>query len=101
MKKKLIQIWENRKYILTGFKNYFFRDKLIELIAQHRMDICRSCKLYDISGQGCLIGGTQPCCNELLGGCGCQLKFKTRSLSSACPKAYWPAVLTQEEEDSL
>jgi hypothetical protein len=48
-----------------------------------------------------MIPGTQPCCNEKLGGCGCSLSLKTRALSSDCPKGYWKAELTQEEEDQL
>jgi hypothetical protein len=48
-----------------------------------------------------MVAGTAPCCNEKLGGCGCSLGFKTRSLSSECPKGHWKAELTQEEEDKL
>jgi len=48
-----------------------------------------------------MVPGTQPCCNEKLGGCGCSLSLKIRALSSECPKGYWKAELTQEEEDQL
>jgi hypothetical protein len=48
-----------------------------------------------------MVPGTQPCCNEKMGGCGCSLGFKTRSLSSACPKGYWDAELNEHEEDQL
>lgn len=48
-----------------------------------------------------MVPGTQPCCNVNLGGCGCSLSLKIRSLSSACPKNKWLAELTQEEEDLL
>lgn len=66
------------------------------------MNICSSCELYTKdSDDGCMVIGTQPCCNQNLGGCGCSLKFKTRSLSSSCPKDKWDAELTEEEEDKL
>lgn len=65
------------------------------------MSICRQCKLFDIEGKGCVIPGTQPCCNENLGGCGCKLSLKTRSLSSNCPLDRWNSVMTEEEEDLL
>ena len=48
-----------------------------------------------------MVSGTQPCCNQNLGGCGCSLGFKTRSLSSACPMGHWKAEMTQQEEDQL
>ena len=41
--------------------------------------------------------GTQPCCSD----CGCSLAFKVRSLSSDCPKAYWDAVATEEQEEQV
>lgn len=65
------------------------------------MEVCVKCSLFDLQGVGCMIPGTQPCCNEKLGGCGCSLSFKTRALSSECPKGYWKAELTEEEENKL
>ena len=65
------------------------------------MQICLSCELLDVQGEGCFVKKTQPCCNEKLGGCGCSLSLKIRALSSDCPKGYWKAELTQEEEDQL
>jgi len=40
-----------------------------------------------------------PCCNKLTGGCGCKLSFATRVLAKECPKGYWNAVMSEEEED--
>jgi hypothetical protein len=62
------------------------------------MDLCEKCKYSD---GDCEIKGTGPCC----GACGCNLKFKVRSLSSSCgltninktPK--WLPVMTQDQED--
>jgi hypothetical protein len=81
--------------------NSIFKKEDVEEIAQQRMQICEKCALYDVQGVGCMVAGTTPCCNEKLGGCGCSLGFKTRSLSSECPKGHWKAELTQEEEDLI
>ena len=45
----------------------------------------------------CLAPGTQPCCSD----CGCSLTFKVRSLSSECPKGYWDALVTEDQEDLI
>lgn len=96
-------IFENRKQILEGIKNNLFKKEHVEKIAEKRLQICKTCSNYDKSGIGCLVPGTQPCCNIKTGGCGCSLALKTRSLSSACPLTtpLWDAVLTQEEENKL
>jgi hypothetical protein len=65
------------------------------------MQICLSCELLDVQGEGCFVKGTHPCCNEKLGGCGCSLSLKTRALSSDCPLGKWKAELTEEEENQL
>jgi len=41
--------------------------------------------------------GTQPCCSL----CGCNLKWKTRSLSSACDDDRWDALTDEETEDQV
>ena len=101
LKENIIKIWKNKGAILEGISNSIFKKEDIEEIAQQRMEVCVKCSLFDLQGVGCMIPGTQPCCNEKLGGCGCSLSFKTRALSSDCPKGYWKAELTQEEEDQL
>ena len=82
-------------------KNSIFKKEDVEQIADARMEICGFCDLFTKSDDGCMISGTGPCCNQKLGGCGCSLKFKTRSLSSECPMGHWPAELSQEEEDAI
>lgn len=96
-------IFKNRKQILEGIKNSVFKKEHIEQIAEQRLQICKTCSNYDESGDGCLVPGSQPCCNIKTGGCGCSLKFKTRSLSSACPlnTPLWEALLTTEEENKI
>jgi hypothetical protein len=101
LKGNIIKIWKNKGQILEGITNNIFKKEDVEEIAELRMNVCQRCKLYDVEGRGCMISGTQPCCNEKLGGCGCSLKLKTRALSSSCPKHKWQAELTQEEEDHL
>lgn len=101
LSKNLLIIWKNKNQILEGIKNSVFKREDVEQIAAERFKVCEKCKLFDQSGEGCLVLGTQPCCNEKLGGCGCSLDFKTRSLSSDCPKKYWSAVISEKEEELL
>lgn len=83
--------------------NSIFKKEDVESVAKERFDICSTneCGSFITSGPGCIVPGTHPCCSELTGGCGCSLEYKTRSLSSSCPKKFWDAVLTEEEEDKL
>jgi hypothetical protein len=97
MKAVLKAIWENRKGIVEGIKNSVIRDEFVEDIARMRHDICDECEHLDTKGKKCALKGTQPCCAD----CGCSLGFKTRSLSSSCPKGKWQAIVTEEEEDKL
>lgn len=101
LKKNIIQIWKAKGQILEGITNSIFRKEDIEEIADKRMAKCIRCNLYTEDEAGCMVVKTGPCCNQLLGGCGCSLKFKTRSLSSECPMGKWKAELSQAEEDLL
>lgn len=101
LRENIIRVWKNKGQILEGVTNSIFKKEDVEQIAQQRMQICEKCELLDVQGDGCMVGGTAPCCNEKLGGCGCSLTFKTRSLSSGCPKGYWLAEVTEEEEDVI
>lgn len=100
----IIRIWKAKGQILEGVTNSIFKSEDVEQIAAERMSICTSCPLYDTAGDGCMMPGTAPCCNMEKGGCGCNLKLKTRSLSSSCPHPdgpKWNAELSQEEEDAV
>ena len=101
LKNNIIKIWKRKGQIVEGITNSIFKKEDVEEIAQARMQICINCALYDVQGEGCMVPGTQPCCDEKKGGCGCSLGFKTRSLSSDCPLGKWKAELTEEEEDQL
>jgi hypothetical protein len=97
----ILVIWKNKGQILEGIKNSVFKKEDVEQLADHRMGICVGCELFDEKGDGCMVTGTGPCCDQTKGGCGCSLKFKTRSLSSACPKNKWGAEMSEQEEDLL
>lgn len=101
LKENIIRIWKAKGQILEGVTNSIFKREDVEQIAEERMKICLFCDLYTETDKGCMVPGTQPCCNQELGGCGCSLGFKTRSLSSECPKGYWKAEMSQQEEDLL
>ena len=101
LKTNIIKIWKSKGQIVEGIVNNIFKREDVEEIAQQRMQICMNCPLYDVQGEGCFVPGTQPCCDENKGGCGCSLSLKTRSLSSDCPLDKWKAELTEEEEDQL
>jgi len=101
LKENIIQIWKNKGAIIEGIKNNIFKKEDIEDVASYRMKICKRCPLFDTSGEGCLVPGTAPCCDNRKQGCGCSLNIKTRSLSSSCPHGHWDAELTQEEELAL
>lgn len=101
LKKSVLQIWKNKNQIVEGITNSIFKKEDVEFVAQHRMQVCLRCELFDQEGSGCMVPGTQPCCDERKGGCGCSLGFKTRSLSSSCPKNKWEAMLSEQEEDLL
>lgn len=97
----IFKIWKTKGQILEGIMNNIFKKEDVEAVAEYRMFICKNCNLYDASGEGCMVPGTQPCCNEKLGGCGCSLSLKTRALSSECPLKKWKAEMSEEEEDKL
>lgn len=101
LKENIIKIWKAKGQILEGVTNSIFKREDVEQIAEYRMDICIACKLYTNDDAGCMVAGTTPCCDSRQGGCGCSLKFKTRSLSSECPLGHWKAEVNQEEEDVI
>jgi hypothetical protein len=93
----LKKIWKNRKQIYEGIKNSIMRDEFVEDISKKRMALCNECPELDVKGTDCEIPGTQPCCAS----CGCSLDFKTRSLSSSCPKGEWSALMSEDDEYKL
>lgn len=101
LKKNIIALWKSKGQIIEGITNSIFKKEDVEEIAKHRMSICKICTYYTTEDSGCMVAGTTPCCNKILGGCGCSLEFKTRSLSSDCPVGLWNKVMDEHEEDLL
>lgn len=102
------EIFKNRRQIWEGLKNNLIKDEHVEQVYQVRLDICKSCKLYDTSGDGCSLPGTQPCCNyklseeyngNITAGCGCSLSVKLRSLSTDCPLGKWTKIMSDQDEE--
>ena len=95
--KTYLKAFKNADLILEGIKNNIFKKEHVEAVATDRFQICINCSLFDAKGTDCLAPGTQPCCSD----CGCSLAFKVRSLSSECPKGYWFALTTEEQEEKI
>ena len=95
--KKYIDAFKNADKIAEGIKNNIFKKEHIEAAATDRFKVCIKCSLFDAKGTDCLAPGTQPCCSD----CGCSLAFKVRSLSSDCPKGFWDALTTEEQEGKI
>ena len=94
---KLLNGVKNIKEVYEGVKNSMFKRDYVEQIADHRWQICKECEYLDTDGKDCAAPGTQPCCAD----CGCSLAFKTRALSSSCPKSKWKELMSEQEEKIL
>lgn len=94
---KLLNGVKNISEVYEGVKNSVFKRDYVEQIADHRWQICKECEHLDTVGKECAAPGSQPCCAD----CGCSLAFKTRALSSSCPKGKWKELMTAKEEDIL
>ena|SRR6187455_2007555 len=92
------------KQIFEGWRNHihppeYLKEK-IEEVSSERMDICRGCPFNSINataaGTYSSIRRDEHCIE-----CGCTLAAKTKCLSCKCPKDYWGAELTPEEEKTI
>jgi hypothetical protein len=94
-REKLKRIIENRNKIIEGLANTIFKKDFVEDVSRYRYEICSKCKY---KSEKCIVPG--ECCSI----CGCNLKMKTRSLSSHCAldekgeKPKWKAVLNEQAE---
>jgi len=95
--KKYIDAFKNADKIAEGISNNIFKKEHVEAVATDRFQTCVKCSLFDAGGDKCVAQGTQPCCAD----CGCSLAFKLRSLSSECPKGYWDAFTSEEQEELI
>lgn len=87
------------KGILEGVINSVFVRESIEKIAEERTAICRGCPVNSDIAKKNGYTTFRPdfhCTN-----CGCDIHFKTRSLSQVCPLGKWKAEITQEQENEL
>ena len=94
---KILGALGNLDKIAEGIKNKIFKKNEVESIAKLRWAECKLCPFLDKKGSSCAVPNTQPCCSD----CGCSLTIKLRSLSSACPKGRWGAVMDGKQENSL
>ena len=94
---KLLNGVKNISEVYEGVKNSMFKRDYVEQIADHRWQICKDCEHLDVKGDHCGAPGSQPCCAD----CGCALMFKTRALSSSCPKGKWKELMSDEDEKKL
>jgi len=94
---KLLNGVKNISEVYEGVKNKIFKRDYVEQIANERWGICKECEHLDTEGKKCAAPGSQPCCDE----CGCSLAFKTRALSTSCPKNKWKELMTADEEKQL
>jgi len=95
--KKYLDVFKNADKIAEGIANTVFKKEHVEAVATDRFQICIKCSLFDARGDSCVVPGSQPCCGD----CGCSLAFKVRSLSSECPKGFWDALVTEEDEEII
>lgn len=85
--------------IVSGWKNYYFKNEAIEEISKDRAFICSLCELNtdgicDSNKQSTVIkdfkyGDKDLKEGDLQNGCSCPLEKKTRSENSQCPLGKW------------
>lgn len=93
------------KGLFEGIKNSIFPTKeikeQIEQTAKDRISICEGCEFYSPNAEkngykSPVIRPDIHCTN-----CGCNLHWKIRCLSCACPLSKWIAYITESEEKIL
>ena len=87
--------------IYEGWRNKLFPpEKLKQLIldvSEERMSICDACKFNSANRKKKNILRPDVHCTI----CMCTLSAKTKCLSCGCPKGFWNAILTEEQEDEM
>lgn len=97
-REKLKRIIENRNSIIEGLANTLIKKQFVEDVALYRIKICNKC---EYKTKGTIVPGAS--CSI----CGCNLKMKTRSMSSTCAlvekgeKPKWKAVVTEAAEEDF
>lgn len=106
MVEKLKKIWKNKFKIIEGVWNSWFPSAYVKNVAGRRLKICKTnlCGFYEPVGasESCVVKG-KGCC----GGCGCNITYKTSSLSSYCYlkdmniDPLWDVEMTESEEKAF
>lgn len=79
--------------IATGWANVLFKDKVVEHLAEARMNICNVCSAFNKETNKCDSSrSVKHAKGYSVNGCGCPLQAKTRSPSSNCPAGKWVPV---------
>lgn len=91
----------NLTKIYEGWKNKLFPDEelkeRIEEVSKKRMEICNGCFYHSSNRPGYRSLRPDAHCTD----CGCTLSAKTACLSCGCPREYWKAEMTKEQENEL
>ena len=66
----------------------------IKLVSNERIQICRDCEFH--SSKHASIRIDEHCTD-----CGCPLSAKTKCMSCDCPKSFWKAHVTDDENEEL
>lgn len=86
------------KKIWEGVRNSYFppeeiKQKVFEVAAE-RLAICKGCENNSENRPNNIL--PMPTCMA----CGCNIKWKTHSLSASCPEKYWHAIPGFTDDDS-
>lgn len=91
----------NLMQIYEGWKNKILPKKelknSIREVGEIRIEICKSCEFHSDNRVGYKSMRMDAHCTD----CGCTLSAKTKCLSCSCPKSYWGAVITKEQEKEI
>lgn len=74
--------------IISGFQGILKKNEAIEKVAASRKEICDNCYVCEY--------GKSRFCKSTLGGCGCYLPAKRRSLEDECPLEKWKSIFIDE-----
>jgi hypothetical protein len=87
--------------IYEGWRNHLFPPEKIRLlileVSEERLSICDECKFNSANIKK--KNKLRPDIHCTL--CECTLLAKTKCLSCECPKKFWTAILTDEQEDEM
>jgi hypothetical protein len=87
--------------IFEGWKNHLAPSEYLKAtivsVSGERYAICKGCPLASMNNANANPLRFDEHCTA----CGCPLATKTKCLSCHCPKHYWEAVITEEEDVTI